>query len=95
MIVSPDARRQIDALRRHYRQKNRPEAARALAAALRSAAGLMAAGAGLAAPRPYPDLARPGERWLKSGRYWFAYTVTSPPIILAVFYDAADIPSRR
>jgi hypothetical protein len=28
------------------------------------------------------------------GRYWFSYTLARPPVILAVFYDAANIPGR-
>jgi hypothetical protein len=31
---------------------------------------------------------------VKAGRYWVAYLTTSPPVIAAVFYDAADIPCR-
>jgi len=50
---------------------------------------------GLPAPQPYPELARPEEAWLHVGRYWFGYTVSRPPMILFVFYDAADIPGRR
>jgi hypothetical protein len=49
--------------------------------------------AGLAAPRPYPQLVRPGRLWTKAGRYWIAYA-PDPVVILAVFYDSADIPGR-
>jgi hypothetical protein len=48
---------------------------------------------GLAAPRPYPQLVRPGRLWTKAGRYWIAYS-PDPLVILAVFYDSADIPGR-
>ncbi|HET8996121.1 MAG TPA: hypothetical protein VFN42_05580 [Acetobacteraceae bacterium] len=51
-------------------------------------------GAGLAAPRPYPQLSRPGRAWIKAGRYWIVYTTTRPPVIAGVFYDAANIPGR-
>ena len=50
--------------------------------------------AGSSAPRPYPDLARPGQAWIKSGRYWLAYSLTDPPVIVALFHDTADIPGR-
>lgn len=81
-------------LRRHYRQKGRPEPVRNFTAALRQAARQIAAGEDLPAPRPYPELATPGEAWTHAGRYWVAYTTTTPPVILAVFYDQADIPGR-
>jgi hypothetical protein len=51
-------------------------------------------GDGLPAPRPYPELARPGQAWLKAGRYWIAYGTGAPPVILAVFFETADIPGR-
>jgi hypothetical protein len=50
--------------------------------------------AGLRAPRPYPKLVRPGCAWLKAGRYWVAYTLTEPPLIVGVFFETADIPRR-
>ncbi|MGB8843060.1 MAG: hypothetical protein WCC64_18550 [Aliidongia sp.] len=46
------------------------------------------------APRPYPQLAKPGRRWLHIRRYWIAYRTTSPPVIIAACYDAANIPKR-
>ena len=48
--------------------------------------------AGLTAPRPYPRLAQPGVLWVKAGRYWVYYTTTSPPVIVGVFYETANIP---
>jgi len=39
-------------------------------------------------------LARKGHAWIKAGRYWGAYDTTTPPVIVAVFYEAADIPNR-
>jgi len=50
--------------------------------------------AGLAAPRPYPQLAYPGRLWIKAGRYWIAYRMTPVPVIVAVFHETADIPGR-
>jgi hypothetical protein len=29
-----------------------------------------------------------------AGRYWVAYSMTKPPVIVAVFYDTANIPRR-
>ena len=49
--------------------------------------------AGLPAPRPYPQLSRPGRAWVHAGRDWIAHSIR-PPAIVAVFYDAADIPGR-
>lgn len=96
MIYSAEATAQVEALQRHYRARSRLEAARNLAAALVEAEARIehTPGAGLPAPRPYPDLARPGQAWTKAGRYWIAYSTTQPPVILGVFYEAADIPSR-
>ena len=52
------------------------------------------AGGGLPFPRPYPGLGRRGRLWVKAGRYWVAYSLPPRPVILAVFYDSADIPGR-
>ena len=84
------------ALFSHYEQLERPEAVAALVKALETAVASIVANpaAGLPAPRPYPELAARNRRWLKTGRYWVAYSLTQPPIILGVFYDAADIPGR-
>ncbi len=90
------AQRQVAALRKNYEDKQRPEATRALIVAILAASDSIEnnPAAGLSAPRPYPQLARPGRLWVKAGRYWVAYLTTDPPVIAAVFYDAADIPSR-
>ena len=53
-----------------------------------------APGTGLPAPRPYPQLARPGWAWTRSGRYWVAYTTGPAPVIVAVFFETANIPGR-
>jgi hypothetical protein len=53
-----------------------------------------APGAGLVAPRPYPKLKRRGVKWIIEGNYWFAYIDQAEPMIIAVFYAAADIPNR-
>lgn len=79
----------------HYEAHDRLEAARNLLAALTEAQERIAAnpGAGLPAPRPYPDLKKPGRLWLKAGRYWVAYC-QNPLVITGVFYEMADIPGR-
>jgi plasmid stabilization system protein ParE len=96
IAYTPRALRQIRDLRDHYEDRDRIEAIRALDTALRAAERKIEANpaAGLAAPRPYPNVARPGRAWVKAGRYWVAYNVAEPPMIVAVFYDAADIPRR-
>lgn len=93
---SPRAEQQVDALRTHYEDKDRLEAARNLQRALDEVELRIASQpeAGLPAPRPYPELARDGEAWTLAGRYWIVYSATFPPVILGVFYDAADIPGR-
>lgn len=94
MKFTAEALAQISALRRHYHAKGRPEAARNLTKALRQAMQQINAGEGLPAPRSYPELAQPGRAWTHAGRYWIRYTTSTPAIILAVFYDEADIPGR-
>lgn len=96
IVFTPRAGRQVRELRRHYEDRGRPEATRALAAALESAWQTITTnpGAGLATPRPYPQLAQPGRAWVKAGRYWIAYNTTRPPVISAVFYETANIPGR-
>jgi plasmid stabilization system protein ParE len=90
------AARQFQQLRQHYEERERPEAIRGLIAALEDASRRIEANpaAGLAAPRPYPHLARPGRAWIKAGRYWIAYNTAHRPVIAAVFYETANIPGR-
>lgn len=94
--LSSDAQAQLDALLSHFDERERPEAIRSLVAAIDRAAERIErnTAARLPAPRPYPSLARQGRVWMKSGRYWIAYSTTTPPVIMAVFYDQADIPGR-
>jgi plasmid stabilization system protein ParE len=96
IVFTPRAGQQVRELRQHYEERERPEAIRALAVALDTAWQNITSNpaTGLAAPRPYPRPAQPGRAWVKSGRYWVAYSTTPSPVIIAVFYDAADIPSR-
>ena len=93
---TPEATRQVDALLRHYEERQCDGAAHALLAALHDAERRIERdpAAGLPAPRPYPQVARPGRAWVKAGRYWITYRTTQPPMIVGVFYETADIPNR-
>ena len=70
-----EALEQVRALRRHYETLARDAAIRALDRALADSEAKIerAPGAGMPAPRPYPQLAQQGWVWIKSGRYWVAY----------------------
>lgn len=94
--LSPEAEAQIDALLEHYERLGRVEATRNLIAVLNTASARIERdpGFGLLAPRPYPSLAKTGRLWLHVRPYWVGYSTTAPPVISAVFYDAADIPGR-
>jgi plasmid stabilization system protein ParE len=96
IVLTPRAARQVRALRQHYENLGRPEATRNLVAAIESAWHQIATNpaAGLAAPRPYPNVARRGRAWVQAGRYWIAYITRPSLAIVAVVYDAADIPRR-
>lgn len=93
--LSPEAEAQLDGLLVHYENSERLEAARNLLAAIQNASSRIqrSPDAGLSAPRPYPDLARYGFRWIKEGAYWVADT-DNGLIIVGVFYHTADIPHR-
>jgi len=96
IAYTPRALRQIRELLDHYENLERIEAIRAFDAALYEAERKIEAApyAGLPAPRPYPGVARQGRAWVKAGRYWVAYSTTKPPVVVAVFYDSANIPGR-
>ena len=87
---------QIVNLRQHYEALGRTEALDAFEAALEAAERKIDRdpSGGVPAPRPYPFLARPGQAWIKSGRYWIAYSTVPPPVIIGVFYETANIPGR-
>ena len=93
---TPEAAQQVRDLRNNYRSKQRPEAVSNLLAALSAARRRIHSdpGSGLPAPRPYPHIAKPGRSWIKEGRYWIAYSLTEPPVIIGVFFETADVPSR-
>jgi hypothetical protein len=68
IALTPEARRHVRALREYNENHNRLEAARALRYALTAAweTIITLLEAGLAPPRPYPQLAQPGRAWIKS-----------------------------
>ena len=89
------AERQVTALRDYYEELGRTTAIRALFAALDAAEQRIDNGdAGMPAPRPYPRLVRPGRAWIKTGRYWISHSTTTPPIIVGVYFEIANIPGR-
>ncbi len=94
--LSARAARDVARLEEHYDRLGRPEAIRNLAYALAEASDKIKSDpdTGLVAPRPYPGIAKSGRLWLRVRRYWIAYSTTIPPVMLAVFYDTANIPER-
>jgi plasmid stabilization system protein ParE len=92
---SARAARQFRDLREHYEDRERPEATRGLIAALEEVSRKIEENpfSGLAAPRPYPHLARRDRLWIKASRYWIAYEPTTP-VIVGIFYETANIPRR-
>jgi hypothetical protein len=68
------ARTQVRDLASHYADVGRPEAVRNLRVIVARAAQRIEAQRGpfFPAPRPYPNLTRPGWLWLKEGPYWIA-----------------------
>ncbi len=96
IVYAQRASRQIDALLQYYEEHQRDNASEALSAALAEAERRIAANpaAGLPAPRPYPKLARPSVGWIKARRYWIAYQMAEPPVIIGVYFETADIPNR-
>ncbi len=93
---TPRALRQIAKLDQHYRRLLRTEAIINLNAALEEAERKISENpaGGLAAPRPYRQLARRGMSWVQAGRYWVGYRTAPHLAIVAVFYDQANIPGR-
>ena len=96
IALSRRAEHDLDGPLRHFDRLDRPEAQQSLLAAIDDALNRIEADppAGLPAPRPYPEVAQPGRAWIKSGRYWVAYSLTDPPEVIAVFHDTVNIPAR-
>lgn len=93
---APRALRQVDALLAHCQELHRESATQALLTALAEAERRIenSPSVGLRAPRPYPQLARPGVAWVKAGRYWIAYQAERMPVIVGVNFETANIPLR-
>lgn len=93
--LTPEASAQLDEFERYYIEQQRPQALLNLGYALAEASLVIlnAPQRGLAAPRPYPELASLELLWLKRGRYWVAYDPAGP-IIAGIFFDTDDIPNR-
>lgn len=50
---------------------------------------------GAPAPRPYPEIARLGYRWIKIHRYWLGYKVTETAVIITnVHFETSNIPGN-
>jgi hypothetical protein len=83
-------------LKRTARRPARPDAARRLIAAYGLAVEVIARGpeGSFGHPRPYPELAVYGFRWIKIHRYWFGYLPAKEPIITNILDAAADIPAH-
>jgi plasmid stabilization system protein ParE len=96
IVLTARAGRQVRELQQYYETQDRIEAVRKLRASVAVAWERITAnpGGGLPAPRPYPGLARPGRAWIKAGRYWIAYRTKPRLLIVAVFFETADIPGR-
>ena len=96
IVLTPEARQHVRALRAYDEERDRPEASRALRNALTAAWETMATSPakGHPAPGPYKHLVQPGRLWVKSGRYWIAYRTGPAPAIVAVFFETANIPGR-
>ncbi len=93
---TPTARRHVNELISNDRAKRRPEAIRNLQAALATVEATLEAGIPRARvfPATYPRLARPGRAWIKEAIYWIADNQTDPPVIVAVFWESADLARR-
>ena len=95
--ITAAAQAQLDALEGHYTVLGRERAIQQLIDALATAAIRIETQTGpfLLSPRPYPELIEYGWRWLKQGRYWFAFaTEKDAHVITGVFFESADIPQR-
>ena len=78
------------------RRPARPLAARRLIETYDEAVGILAQRpkTSFSHPRPYPQLASFGFRWIKVHRYWFGYLPGPDPIITNILDEASDIPAH-
>lgn len=97
VFITATAQAQLEALEDHYARLGRDLAAVRMLEAVALAKLRIEKGLGpfYDAPRPYPGIQRAGWRWLKEGAYWIAFTdEPGMSAILAIFYEAANIPGR-
>ena len=95
--ITATAKAQLEALEDHYAKLGRDQAVIHMTAAVAGAVRRIEVQAGpfWPAPRPYPDLAMYGWRWLKEARYWIAFADTPDgDTITGVFFETANIPDR-
>ena len=99
VLITDTARAQYPGMIGRYLQAAphrpaRPQAARRLIETYDAALARIAADPRfwLTHPRPYPELARYGFRWIKLHRYWFAWHPGPPPVITNIFDEAGDMP---
>ncbi len=80
----------------YYEAKERPAATKNLISAISAAQIfiIQTPERGVAAPRAYPKLKRLELSWVLKQNYWFSYRISSPPIIVGVYYASSDIPNR-
>jgi hypothetical protein len=97
VLITAVAQAQLEALEAHYQKLGRDLAIIRMTEAVAMAAARINEGAGpfLPAPRPYPELAAYGWRWLKEARYWIAFTpIPDGQAITGIFFETSDIPRR-
>jgi hypothetical protein len=78
------------------RRPARPQAVRRLMDAYDVAVAVIGRGPPISYrhPRPYPQLASFGFRWIKVHRYWIGYLPDQDPIITNILDEVADIPAH-
>jgi len=97
VLLTGAAQAQFEALERHYAKLDRDLATIRMMEAVASAIARIEQQTGpfWPAPRPYPDLAEYGWRWLKEGRYWIAFaSISEGYAITGIFFETANIPGR-
>ena len=96
--LTDEAERQVLELHAHSLRLQRPEASLRLADALRLALVQVddPDTRWHPAPRPYPDLAAAGYRWIRQHRYWIGYRVApdGEGTIRWIMFDTANIAAR-
>lgn len=97
VLITATARAQLETLEEHYARLGRDLAVVRMLEAVAMAELRIEKGLGpfYDAPRPYPGVRREGRQWLKEGAYWIAFTAEpDEQAIVAIFYEAANIPGR-